>query len=630
MSNKIKILLSDQEISELRLSAVSEKEIVVSLFIESELPLNLSVDGEFIKISKHELKEGMEKLELTLTPPAEFKRLDGAISFKKGSEKLLSLPVSLTKRVEEKHKADTVKIPENEIHSYLCKRCGATLPDKRPYCAKCRKELEQTQDQISKKDQILNFLKALPKKKEFPAIIVVAVIVLLFLTIIVPLAIKNSKAPAFGSLVIKSDPPGADVVSLDEKFVRGKTPLKITDLPVGIYKFSVSMPNCGKGNEINSIEVKRNREAVFETVLPKQGSISVESYPEGASISLNGLIYDRKTPAEIKGVDIGKYKLTLTFDSGKVKNIPIEVFWGKETKLTLMEDEMSGLKLKIPEDIKIKCDGQVVGYSPIPILVLHPGRHSISLSGDTIMDWESKVDLKAGDVATLNPALIAMGKFSIKADRDADLYVNDKYTGTLPLDIYVEPSKKVVLEVATRDGATWKNGYVMHPGQYRFLNITLPPPPPPPVYEGYSSYAAPAYTPPEPATDFSDFNMKARFPSPEWRKLEQIMNDIDQDGESEMILALQHVTERLGSGYAIKLFIIKKHDGAFFDVIPLRNPKLNGIGEGELISMDVVKSDKYGYREILFATGTPRGIGYRGSFRINKNQVYYPQFIENN
>ncbi len=629
MENKITISFSGKEISELNLSGNPGKEISVSINLSSkkETAISLFSDSDWIEVPANPVKTAAETSEakITIKPPAEFEKLTGKIAIKDlhGST-LEELTVNVVPRPQAAQKKPNPAPQANEAE-FRCSKCNRKIPVKRPYCSDCRRNIELEKKEKEETESVAPVTKTKDFIKKNKLVIISVIIIIILIPLFAGLKNKADKE-GFGDLEITSEPAGAEVISLDNSFKNGKTPLKIKNLPCGVYKFSVHMDNCANENEIIGVEVKKSAVVTYNAVLQKKGTLQVDSLPQGALILIDNVTYEKKTPATLENIDVGDRKVTIIFDDEIKREAAIPVKWGEQTNAFILKDKQSaGLELKTPDDIKVYADGNYIGKTPLPVLLLAPGKHTLSFSSPTILPWKTEITVEAGNVATLKPVFNYLGVLEIKAPRRADLYVDDKLMGALPLKIYCSPNKKVVAEVIAHDGASWKMGFMLKEGEYRLVNAKLPPPP-----VVIPEYAAAAVSqPPAPFTDFSQFRLESRFPPSQWQKVEEFMNDIDLDGESEMILGFKNRQDMGANGYKISLFIIKKHDGSFFDVIPLRNPRLGCIGEGELISLDVIRSDAYGYREIVYSCGTAsKGVTEKGAFVIYKGRAYTPQWTK--
>ena len=503
-----------------------------------------------------------------------------------------------------------------------CLSCGKELHDKRPYCQECRRkqELERRKNEKieENKETKKTILKTLP-------IILSLLIILASIFYFVFLNTKQEVVETgTGSIKITTEPEGAQIISLDGTFSTGISPLIVKDLPSGkICKYSIIMEGCKNTNEIYGVKVKKDTETVSNTILEKQGTLNLKTTPPFADIYIDGIKYEKQTPTEIEEVPVGTRNIKFVYPNGNSVEQPVEVKWKETTNINILQDtEKAGIEFNIPEGIKVYSDGKFIGKTPLPVLLTSEGLHKITLISDRYITYREEAETKKGIVTTLNPKLRLFGHIEISADRPAYLYKEDGQLAPLPIKVSCMPNEKFVAKIISADGVEMLQGYVLKEGEFRRVSLKLPPPPPPPViadsapmnYQNFSS---------EPFTDFSQFRLEYFFPPATWEKTNEFSSDVDLDGESEKILGFKNLSEQGEKGCKVYAFLIKKHDGNFFDRIPLRNPRIGCLGEGEIISLEVVKNDYSGYREIIYSVGNADdGITSRGAFTIYKGGAY--------
>ena len=503
-----------------------------------------------------------------------------------------------------------------------CLSCGKELHDKRPYCQECRRKQELERRKNEKIEETKETKKTV--LKTLPIILILILIlagVYFFLT-------TNTKKEVVetgtGSITITTDPSEAQVISLDGSFPNGKTPLTVKDLPAGkICKYSIIMDGCKNTNEIYGVKVKKDSNTVSHTVLEKQGKLSLKTTPPFADIYIDGLKYEKQTPTEIDEVPVGERNIKFVYPDGNSVEQKVNVQWKEITNINILQDtEKAGIEFKIPEGVKVYSNGQYLGKTPLPVLLTSEGVHNITCISDRYVTYRDEIEAKKGIVTTLEPKLRLYGNIEILADRPAYLQKEDGQLAPLPIKVSCVPNEKFVAKIISADGVEMLQGYVLKEGEFRRVSLKLPPPPPPVVvaeappadYQNFSS---------EPPTDFSQFRLEHFFPPDTWEKTNEFSSDVDLDGESEKILGFKNLSQQGEKGYKVYAFLIKKHDGQFFDRIPLKNPRLGCLGEGEIISLEVVKNDYSGYREIIYSVGNADdGITSRGAFTIYKGGAY--------
>jgi len=118
-----------------------------------------------------------------------------------------------------------------------------------------------------------------------------------------------------GSLDITSDPD--DVFVFLNNSARGKTPLNISDLPVGDYAVKLTSP--GYKNFVKNITIVDAQttflyvfmQAIAPPPIIKTGNISVSSFPQGAFVFVNNSSQGT-TPVLIPNLPIGDYNIRLS------------------------------------------------------------------------------------------------------------------------------------------------------------------------------------------------------------------------------------------------------------------------------------------------------------------------------
>lgn len=118
-----------------------------------------------------------------------------------------------------------------------------------------------------------------------------------------------------GSLDIASDPDGA-AVYLNNSF-RGVTPLFIADLPEGTYKVKITYAGYAdfNKNDVQIIDAQTTQLYIFMQAVPlppavKTGSISIDSFPQGAYVFVNNSSLGM-TPVLIPNLPTGWYDIRL-------------------------------------------------------------------------------------------------------------------------------------------------------------------------------------------------------------------------------------------------------------------------------------------------------------------------------
>ena len=131
-----------------------------------------------------------------------------------------------------------------------------------------------------------------------------------------------------GSLKLDTDPTGA-TVKLGKTNILGKTPLTIPQLPVGETALSLEYP--GWPAVPYQAAIVENQETAATVRLP-HGRLTVDSFPAGAIVVLDGKAY-QKTPLFFDPVAAGPKKLTIQLKDFPSLEVTATVVDGQEVKI---------------------------------------------------------------------------------------------------------------------------------------------------------------------------------------------------------------------------------------------------------------------------------------------------------
>jgi serine/threonine-protein kinase len=120
-----------------------------------------------------------------------------------------------------------------------------------------------------------------------------------------PVAVPPPRATK-PSIDVISEPPGAEV--LVDGSVRGRTPLRISDLEPGRYRFEVRKE--GRSSYRQTAELEADADYTMKVSLPIMvNSLRVVSQPHGVDVKLNGVAKGR-TPLTLSQLPDGHYDVT--------------------------------------------------------------------------------------------------------------------------------------------------------------------------------------------------------------------------------------------------------------------------------------------------------------------------------
>jgi hypothetical protein len=138
--------------------------------------------------------------------------------------------------------------------------------------------------------------------------------------------------PAFGKISIASDPGGAQVL-LDGKDY-GKTPLKIDSFPVGDYSLTLKLEGSKDITDTLSVTegATLTKKYKFESAV---GSLSVETDPAGASVTVDGKATGLVSPCTVSALPEGTHEVYLELSGYLPWSGEVTVTKGEEARLDI-------------------------------------------------------------------------------------------------------------------------------------------------------------------------------------------------------------------------------------------------------------------------------------------------------
>lgn len=188
-------------------------------------------------------------------------------------------------------------------------------------------------------------------------------------------AVELKLEPATGLLLVHTIPPRADLEI--EGAYCGKTPILLTELPVGRHRARVSSPGY-VSKEVELVVEDRTPRKIDITLAPDSAKITVESVPPGANVSLNG-VGRGVTPCEIDRVPSGENEIELTLDTYLPYQQKIKVQRG-ETPLIRVNLKAMPAKLTIvtdPPGAKVTVNDRPLKETPATLEALDPGDYNV-------------------------------------------------------------------------------------------------------------------------------------------------------------------------------------------------------------------------------------------------------------
>jgi len=258
------------------------------------------------------------------------------------------------------------------------------------------------------------------------------------------LTIEATLARLVGTIVVRSDPPGASVF-LDGTRLEDPTPTVIQKVTAGEkYKIRVEKEGFRAWSEI--VEPEPDKSLTIEASLTRLlGTIVVRSIPPGASVFLDGTRLEDPTPTVIQKVTVGeRHKIRVEKEGFKPWVETVEVKPDKslsvQASLTKVvpKPSLSG-EIRIssaPPGAKVYLNDQDMGRNtPTRLSGLSPGKHKLKLKKEGYKVWEDEVIVRASEPFDLSGVKLqeAFGELNLHVSPWADVYYKGEKLGTTPL-----------------------------------------------------------------------------------------------------------------------------------------------------------------------------------------------------
>ena len=176
-----------------------------------------------------------------------------------------------------------------------------------------------------------------------------------------------------GLMLVHTEPAGADVEINGAH--RGKTPMLITDLPLGTYRVKTTAP----GYASREVEVKledRTPRRVMVSLASDSAKLVVESVPAGGTVVINGVTRGT-APCEADRVPPGETDLEVTLADYFPQKQHLKLQSGEEqlVRVILKPVPPKTSVTSTPPGAKVFADEQLVGETPATLDKLTAGQH---------------------------------------------------------------------------------------------------------------------------------------------------------------------------------------------------------------------------------------------------------------
>jgi len=298
-------------------------------------------------------------------------------------------------------------------------------------------------------------------------------------------------APGVGSIQVTSSPSGATVI-LDGTFSR-ITPTTFTDVPAGYHTVDIYLE--GYFPYYSAVNVYSGQTAYISATLSTEvtvGSLSVDSYPTGASVYVDGA-YRGVTPTVVGNLIKGTHPVTLVKAGYFDWENKVTIYAGQTTYLTPTLDPNPAAMygsvsiVSNPSGADVYASGVYIGRTtsgyPLIYNQVRPGTYTVVLKKEGYQDFQRTQTVVAGQnyelvcnlVPVPNPTTGSIAVIS--SPYGAQVYINNVFRGLSPLTLDgFNPGAYSVL-VRLNGYKDWQSSVPVSAGQTAQVTAVLIPEP---------------------------------------------------------------------------------------------------------------------------------------------------------
>ncbi|NOZ87640.1 MAG: PEGA domain-containing protein [Deltaproteobacteria bacterium] len=246
-------------------------------------------------------------------------------------------------------------------------------------------------------------------KMKWPLIGLFGVAVLFLLILVLFKGEGQDEKAALTPLVVMCEPADSHVF-INKRLAGDLTPLR-TDLAPGTYEVEIRREGYEKFKR--KVDIVEGKPAVVEAKLKKlpkgDCKLSLLSRPRGASLYLDGVKLDGKTPYHMSGITSGEHRLRAALEgySEEVRTVVLVPGQSKRIQFILKPLTASLHLSSRPNGARILLNGKAVGkVTPAVLdnLPLHT-RFKVTLRKPGFKEWWRYIKFEGLDVKSFNPRL---------------------------------------------------------------------------------------------------------------------------------------------------------------------------------------------------------------------------------
>jgi hypothetical protein len=298
----------------------------------------------------------------------------------------------------------------------------------------------------------------------------------------------SGQAPdgASSQLQVWTAPAGANII-VDGKPTGFRSPTAFP-LPAGAHRITLSL--AGHRNAEENVRLGPGDTLRVEAILTPlaAGSLGVESVPDGATILIDGVTFDQRTPAVIPQLMVGTHTVQLRRKGYEDWTQAVVVTQSRAMEilahLTTSRDSCGTLTVQSqPPRAAIFLDGLPTGtFTPERLTGISPGSHRVELLLDGFRPWRGTATIREGHIENLLVSLRHLpaqevGGARIETDPPgACVKLNGvSLRQRTPLNLPQMTPGAYALEITRPDSRPWRGELTVLPGEHALLQIVLEP-----------------------------------------------------------------------------------------------------------------------------------------------------------
>lgn len=201
--------------------------------------------------------------------------------------------------------------------------------------------------------------------------------------------------PVVGLVLLRSTPSEADIEINGAH--RGRTPLLLTDLPLGKYRLKAS--SLGYLSREVEFELENRAPQLISVSLTSDSAVlAIKTEPPGASVKVNGLSKG-DTPCSLDRLPAGENELVISLPGHVVYRSKIKLQANQTENLEITLKPMPGVlsAISIPTGARVFVDDKLSGQTPLTLESLEAGTHAIKVEMDGYTTVSRSLEFQQGE-----------------------------------------------------------------------------------------------------------------------------------------------------------------------------------------------------------------------------------------